>query len=75
LLCEQFFKQKTSYLLNCFNVLDPIPFYEMCLNLGNQRKDQSDSKYIEKTACTSAIAYIEACSAQRVPLRIPDTCI
>jgi hypothetical protein len=74
-LCEMFFKQKTSYFTSCFSVVDPLSFYETCINLGNLPRYQTSAKNTEKAACTTAIAYIEACGSQNVPLRIPDSCI
>lgn len=73
--CDAFFMQKTSYFTNCFLIVDPQPFYEMCIQLGNLPKYQVSSKSMEQASCTSAIAYIDACAGQNVPLRIPDTCI
>lgn len=73
--CDSFFRQKTSYFTNCFLVVDPQPFYEMCIQLGSLPRYQTTSKNMEKAACTSAIAYIDACAGQNIPLRIPDTCI
>lgn len=73
--CDTFFKQKTSYFTNCFLTVDSQPFYEMCIQLGNLPRYQTSSKTMEQASCTSAIAYIDACAGQNVPLRIPDTCI
>lgn len=73
--CDLFFKQKTSYFATCFTIVDPNPFYEICLSLGTLPRNQISSLNAEKSACTSGIAYIEACFIQNVPLRVPDTCI
>lgn len=74
--CDTFFKQqKTSYFTNCFLTVNPHPFYEMCIQLGNLPRYQTSSKTMEQASCTSAIAYIDACAGQNIPLRIPDTCI
>lgn len=75
MICEQFFTQKTSYFATCFTIVDPDPFYEICLSLGALPRYQVSSESSERAACTSGIAYIEACSIQNVPLRVPDTCI
>lgn len=64
-LCSAFFRQKTSYFSSCFSVVDPEPFYELCIESNN----------LDKFACTAGIAYIEACEVQNIPLRVPDTCI
>ncbi len=73
--CELFFVQKTSYFTSCFLSVDPEPFYEMCVQLGALPRYQASRKNMEQAACTSAIAYIDACAGQNVPLRIPDSCI
>ena len=73
--CEMFFNQKTSYFATCFTIVDPDPFYSMCLSLGKLPRYQLTGDNLEKAGCTSGMAYIESCSIQGVPLRIPDTCI
>lgn len=73
--CKMFFQQKTSYFATCFTMVDPTPFYEICLNLGSLPRYSSSNESLEKAACTSGIAYIDACAIQNVPLRVPDTCI
>jgi C8 domain len=70
--CELFFKQKTSYFATCFTVVDPDPFFAICLSLHRSSKTSEKST---KAACTSGLSYIEACSIKNVPLRIPDSCI
>lgn len=72
--CDLFFKQKTSYFAACFDMIDPIPFYNICIRLRDMPRYET-SETSEKTACTAGVAYIEACSIQNVPLRVPDTCI
>lgn len=73
--CDLYFKQKTSYFTTCFTIVDPIPFFEICLSLGDLPRYQKSIENLEKAACTAGIAYIEACATQNVPLRVPDTCI
>lgn len=73
--CRMFFQQKTSYFATCFSMVDPTPFYEICINLGSLPRYSTSVESSEKAACTSGIAYIDACSDQNVPLRVPDTCI
>lgn len=75
LSCDAYFRQKTSYFTNCFLSVDPQPFYDMCIQLGTLPRYQATSKTMEQAACTSAIAYIDACAGSNIPLRIPDTCI
>ena len=67
-LCDSFFHQKLSYLATCFSVVDVTPFYEMCMDLGHNLMP-------DRGACTAAIAYIQACSLERTPLRVPNNCI
>lgn len=73
--CEAFFKQKTSYFSTCFTIVDSEPFYEICLSLGALPRYQLTSEGSGKAACTAGMAYIEACTIENIPLRIPDTCI
>lgn len=76
--CDHFFKQKTSYFSTCFTIVDPDPFYEICLSLGALRyqpRYEQAIESLERAACTTGIAYIEACAIENVPLRVPDTCI
>ncbi|XP_055591953.1 uncharacterized protein LOC129743787 [Uranotaenia lowii] len=73
-LCESFFRQKHSYFASCFPIVDVNPFYEMCLDLGYHIKSASDNPS-DNGACTSALAYMEACALEGMPLRVPDTCI
>lgn len=74
-ICESFFKQKNSYFAECFSIVDPDPFYQMCLSLAAHPKFQLTSETSEKAACTSGMAYMETCSIESVPLRIPDNCV
>lgn len=73
-LCESFFRQKHSYFASCFPVVDSTPFYEMCLDLGLHLESKTDDPS-NSGACTSALAYMEACSLEDMPLRVPDSCI
>lgn len=74
-ICESFFRQKNSYFAECFPIVDPEPFYKMCLSLAAHPKFQLTSETSEKAACTSGMAYMETCSIENVPLRIPDNCV
>lgn len=73
--CDLLFKQKTSYFATCFPVVNPDSFYDICLKLGSLPLHQSSSEGLQKAACTSGISYIEACSIENIPLRVPDSCI
>lgn len=75
LLCDSFFKKKTSYFSTCYSVVDSEPFYKMCLNVGSSSRYEKSVENREKGACIVAISYIESCAVKNVPLRIPDNCI
>lgn len=74
-ICESFFRHKSSYFAECFSIVDPNSYYEICLGLAAQPKFQLTSETSEKAACTAGMAYMETCSIENVPLRIPDTCV
>lgn len=77
--CDTFFRRKTSYFDNCFAVIDPMPFYEMCLDMGTNSfmnvAKNSGHPAAQNGLCTIALAYIESCAAAQTPLRIPESCI
>lgn len=63
-LCDSLFISKVSPFNACFQRVHAQPFHRMCLNSGS-----------EMHACTSAVAYIQACRVDNTPLRIPDVCV
>lgn len=64
--CDSYFASKTSQFSSCFPVVDPTPFNEMChKSLIN----------VETEICSSAVAYIQACLIQNIPLRTPNDCV
>ncbi|XP_058818906.1 uncharacterized protein LOC131681859 [Topomyia yanbarensis] len=73
-ICESFFQQKQSYFASCFPVVDSTAFYEMCLDLGHHIDSKPDDPS-NNGACTSALAYMDACLLEDMPLRVPDSCI
>lgn len=73
-LCDSFFRQKHSYFASCFPIVDTTPFYEMCLDLGHHLDSDSNDPS-NKGACTAALAYMEACILEDMPLRVPDSCV
>lgn len=73
-ICESLFQHKHSYFASCFPIVDTNPFYEMCLDLG-QHLDVRSNEPSNNGACTSALAYMEACLLEDIPLRVPDSCI
>lgn len=75
--CDAFFKSKISEFIKCFAIVDPSPYYTMCLDLGADSflNAINDVDIINKGVCTAALAYMESCSSQNVALRVPVTCI
>ncbi|XP_025406452.1 uncharacterized protein LOC112680523 [Sipha flava] len=63
-VCDSYFKHKTSPLFTCFSVINPSPYYELCLRSANKNE-----------TCTSATAYSEMCSIENLPVRIPTSCV
>lgn len=75
--CDAFFKSKISEFIKCFMIVDPTPYYTMCLDLGADSflNVIHDVDVVNKGVCTAALAYMESCSLQNVALRVPVTCI
>ncbi|XP_016937028.3 uncharacterized protein Apoltp [Drosophila suzukii] len=71
--CTSFFR--TGMLATCSAVIDPSPFYEMCLDLGMKSPPIRKGHPAVKGACSAALAYIEACTALKVPMRVPTQCV
>ncbi|XP_040297386.1 uncharacterized protein LOC121008756 [Bufo bufo] len=67
-LCKAFFQGRQSVLRNCFKVVQPAPFYRMCV------EDICDSNEI-KTICNLAAAYVHLCNRNFVPIEIPSQCV
>ncbi|XP_044741918.1 apolipophorins-like [Chrysoperla carnea] len=65
-LCEAFFRNKVSPLNTCFPIVNALPYFNLCMNYPN-----GDNR----TSCTAAVAYMEACKLENTPLRIPDVCV
>lgn len=76
-ICDTFFRSKISQFANCFAVVDSLPFYQMCLDMGaNSISNFSEGNHpAQKGSCAVALAYIETCSDENVPLRVPDVCV
>lgn len=75
--CDAFFKSKISEFIKCFTIVDPSPFYTMCLDLGADSflNAINDIDIVNKGVCTAALAYMESCSSENVALRVPVNCI
>ena len=56
--CEELFKNDTSHLFPCFEVVDPKPYREMCLKQMNLMKHNPTST---RGFCQVASSYIESC--------------
>lgn len=75
--CDAFFKSKISEFIKCFAIVDPTPFYEMCLDLGADSilNAINEIDVVNKGVCTAALAYMESCASHNIALRVPVTCI
>ncbi|KAM4697783.1 uncharacterized protein WCC33_013385 [Rhinophrynus dorsalis] len=65
--CKALFQGTHSVLRNCFRVIYPAPFYNMCV------EDICDSSDI-KPICNLAAAYVHLCNRNFVPIEIPSQC-
>lgn len=76
-LCQLFFHSEISQFASCFPHVDPLPFYDMCLDMGgNSISNFTHSGHpAQKGACSVALAYIELCHTEKKPLRVPDICV
>ncbi|XP_051828645.1 uncharacterized protein LOC127545411 [Antechinus flavipes] len=66
-LCKAFFVDAHSELRNCFRVVDPAPFYSMCI------RDTCEISELQ-AACNMVSAYVHLCGRGFVPLAIPPRC-
>ncbi|XP_031801299.1 uncharacterized protein LOC100916970 [Sarcophilus harrisii] len=66
-LCKAFFLDAHSELRNCFRVVDPAPFYSMCI------RDTCEMSEVQ-AACNMVSAYVHLCGRGFVPLAIPPRC-
>ncbi|XP_074867207.1 uncharacterized protein LOC142021855 [Carettochelys insculpta] len=67
-VCKVFFQEPHSLLRNCFKVVDPEPFYSMCV------RDACDSNEL-KAVCSLAAAFVHLCSRNFVLLEVPSQCV
>lgn len=76
-MCDTYFRSKVSPFANCFATIDSIPFYDMCLDMGtNSITNFTHSEHpAHKGACAVALAYMESCTEQNLPLRVPEICL
>ncbi|XP_064334830.1 uncharacterized protein LOC105089063 [Camelus dromedarius] len=66
--CQAFFQDPYSSLGNCFGVVDPTPFLNLCL------QDTCGTQELQ-TACTLAATYIHLCARGFVPMDPPPQCV
>lgn len=76
-LCDTYFRSKVSPFANCFATVDSLPFYDMCLDMAaNSITDFTHSHHpAQKGVCAVALAYMESCTDQNLPLRVPEICL
>lgn len=76
-ICQSFFYSDHSQFANCFPYVDPVPFYDMCLDMGENSISNFTHRQhpAQKGACSVALAYIEICHTEKKPLRVPDICV
>ncbi|KAG7155845.1 Apolipophorins-like 6 [Homarus americanus] len=65
-VCTRLFQSKSSPFKHCFFQIDPTPYLHMCL---------VDYRGRELDTCTAATAYMEACSNNNIPTKIPVFCV
>ncbi|XP_062999028.1 apolipophorins-like isoform X2 [Elgaria multicarinata webbii] len=66
-ICKAFFQDSDSLFRNCFKVVDPEPFYDLC-TIDTCEPDSV------KVACTLAAAFVHLCNRNFVPLQMPLQC-
>ncbi|XP_054849643.1 uncharacterized protein LOC129339063 [Eublepharis macularius] len=66
-ICKTFFQDSISIFRNCFKVVDPEPFYKLCVA-------DMCALHSMKAACTLAAAFVHLCDRNFVPLEMPSQC-
>ena len=69
--CAKLFEDKFSILRPCFKIVDPTPFYRMCIN---DMEMMLNSAELPTSMCTSAASYRSACGYEGVPMSMPSPC-
>ncbi|KAB5579798.1 hypothetical protein PHYPO_G00199100 [Pangasianodon hypophthalmus] len=69
LSCSLFFSSTTSPLSSCFRVVDPEQFLAMCERSQCDAVDASRS-----SVCKLALAYLQLCHRNYIPLELPIQC-
>ncbi|XP_022087369.1 uncharacterized protein LOC110977488 [Acanthaster planci] len=70
-LCSAHFLDGTSSLTQCLNVVDPAPFYDMCIS----KACQLSAEERKEEACRSIKAYVDECKRLGVGISMPDMCV
>lgn len=62
-----FYSPQRSTVRHCHSAVDPAPYVQMCTTKSRKPSVQE--------GCHAAAAYVEACAAAGVSVRIPPQCI
>ncbi|XP_041126503.1 uncharacterized protein LOC121326918 isoform X2 [Polyodon spathula] len=65
--CKALFRDAYSPLRNCFRVVDPAPFYKLCIS-------STCRPNADRTSCSLTAAFVHLCNRNLVPLDIPSKC-
>ncbi|CAH1244201.1 CTD-3088G3.8 [Branchiostoma lanceolatum] len=71
-VCGQMFKDQSSPLRRCFNIVDVTPYHDMC---KSDVCENQNSLHPETLPCNVTAAYIEQCRKAGVPLTMPSKCV
>ncbi|MGH0149262.1 UNVERIFIED_CONTAM: hypothetical protein FKN15_038584 [Acipenser sinensis] len=66
--CKALFRDACSPMRNCFRVVDPAPFYKLCMS-------STCGPNPDRTSCSLAAAFVHLCNRNLVPLDIPSKCV
>ena len=69
--CAELFKNKYSALRPCFKIVDPTPFYRMCINDMEMMLNSAEFK---TSMCKTAAFYKSVCKREGVFMNMPTTC-
>lgn len=76
-ICDTYFLSKVSPFANCFATVNSLPFYDMCIDMGSNSITNftHNDHPAQKGACAVAMAYMESCSDEKLPQRVPEICL
>ncbi|XP_078574880.1 apolipophorins-like isoform X1 [Branchiostoma floridae x Branchiostoma japonicum] len=71
-ICGKMFKDQSSPLRRCFNIVDVTPYHDMCKSdvCDNQNSIRPDT-----LPCNVTAAYIEQCRQAGVSINMPSKCV